>query len=458
MHGGRDYDPGWGVAGCGEKGVWARLDPGKRVPPCDPRAGAGGADAAPADGPVRGRRPGRGINIDLFLSDAAARILQNSRHASQRACAQSLERLWPVSCKKPARVSRACGAVYRVCEHQHAARRLNHAAVAAPLQVRAGRRAAERSARPIARLAPQTTPPPRIAAPDGTCDEPSGRGRHSADWAEAMEKRSGPWPHSLPQDRLTSPLTERERRDGLGQPFRGRGISLFRTGRPRPFPRRPRGLASPAARASCHVGMARVRKSVQLAQAGPRGDGLRPQPELAIAKARTLARRGGVDVDFRVSRLEDWDWSRTGRCGFVPANLHPVLCRPGSEARPLPRFGRGGADRLSDQCSTAMRPSGGLWGTGGPRRSETCTTGGHAFPRLHGGWEVLQSADYDAEIDEGIGPFGPAPRWVDFVRAQRPGAQFKGPLFLFGGGGGARGDGWVALAAWVPCSSCRPSP
>lgn len=135
----------------------------------------------------------------------------------------------------------------------------------------------------------------------------------------------------------------------------------------------------------------------------------------AVAKARRLAAGAGVEAAFRVSTIEDWDWSRP-----VDALVAIFIQFLGPAAR---------ADAFA-RFAGALRPGGLLllhgyaprqvgYGTGGPGATANMYTEAllaRAFP----GWEVLHSADYDAEIAEGTAHRGRS-ALVDFV-ARKPAA------------------------------------
>jgi len=155
------------------------------------------------------------------------------------------------------------------------------------------------------------------------------------------------------------------------------------------------------------------RNAVHLARLGHEVTAFDLSPN-AIAKARTLAAEAGVDVDFRVSRLEDWDWSAPVDAlvaifiQFLPPEARePAFARFAGAVRP------GGLILLHGY---APRQVG--YGTGGPKAVENMYTEG-MLSRAFTGWEVLHSADYDAEIDEGTGHSGRS-ALVDFV-ARKPG-------------------------------------
>jgi SAM-dependent methyltransferase len=155
------------------------------------------------------------------------------------------------------------------------------------------------------------------------------------------------------------------------------------------------------------------RNAVHLARLGHEVTAFDLSPN-AIAKARTLAAEARVDVDFRVSTLEDWDWSA------------PVDALVAVFIQFLPPEDR---EAAFSRFAGAVRPGGLIllhgyaprqvgYGTGGPKAVENMYTEG-MLSSAFAGWEVLHSADYDAEIDEGTAHSGRS-ALVDFV-ARKPG-------------------------------------
>ena len=134
---------------------------------------------------------------------------------------------------------------------------------------------------------------------------------------------------------------------------------------------------------------------------------------VAVDKARGLARENRVNVDFHVSGIEDWDWTRTYDAvvavfvQFAPPDLR---------------------DRLFGWMAQAVTPGGVLmlhgyaprqvgYGTGGPGREEHMYTENMlsaAFSDL----DIKRLADYDAELNEGSGHAGRS-ALVDLV-ARKP--------------------------------------
>lgn len=135
--------------------------------------------------------------------------------------------------------------------------------------------------------------------------------------------------------------------------------------------------------------------------------------EVGVEKARNLAKERNADVDFRVSGIEDWDWTKTYDAvvaifiQFAPPDLR---------------------DRLFGWLAQAVRPGGMLllhgyaprqveYGTGGP----PCAENMYTLPMLEAafsGLEIQRLKDYDVEIDEGPGHSGMS-ALVDLV-ARKP--------------------------------------
>lgn len=135
---------------------------------------------------------------------------------------------------------------------------------------------------------------------------------------------------------------------------------------------------------------------------------------VAVAKARKLAAARGVDVAFNVADITAWDWSRP--FDAVTGIFIQFLAPP---AR----------DRMLADMARAVRPGGLMllhgyaprqvgYGTGGPPHEANMYTLAQ-LRAAFAGWDMLRLADYDAEIDEGIGHSGRS-ALVDMV-ARKPG-------------------------------------
>ena len=135
---------------------------------------------------------------------------------------------------------------------------------------------------------------------------------------------------------------------------------------------------------------------------------------VGLGKARARAANAGVEVDFHLAGVDDWDWADTQF--DVVAAIFIQFTPPDARAAVF-----AGLD-------AALRPGGLLllhgfaprqvdYGTGGPPRAENMYTLellNSAFP----GYEILHQADYDENVDAGPGHNGLA-AMVDFV-ARKP--------------------------------------
>jgi SAM-dependent methyltransferase len=155
------------------------------------------------------------------------------------------------------------------------------------------------------------------------------------------------------------------------------------------------------------------RNSVWLAGQGLRVSAFDPATN-AVAKARKLAEARDVAVDFHVTDLDGWDWSR----GFdVVAGIFIQFVGPVDRAR------------LFERIKGAVKPGGLLllhgyaprqveYGTGGPPDRENMYTV-ELLRAAFDGWDILRLEDFDAEVDEGKGHSGLS-ALVDFI-ARKPG-------------------------------------
>ncbi|QEW21089.1 Tellurite methyltransferase [Marinibacterium anthonyi] len=134
---------------------------------------------------------------------------------------------------------------------------------------------------------------------------------------------------------------------------------------------------------------------------------------VGIEKAKGLAAKQGVSVDYRLSGVEDWDWTRPYDAvvaifiQFMPPDMRA---------------------RIFDGLRQAVRPGGLLllhgyaprqveYGTGGPRQVQNMYTT-DLLQTHFGDWDILRLEDYDADLDEGTGHSGRS-GLVDLV-ARRP--------------------------------------
>jgi SAM-dependent methyltransferase len=135
---------------------------------------------------------------------------------------------------------------------------------------------------------------------------------------------------------------------------------------------------------------------------------------VGVEKARRLAAENGVEVDYRLCDINDWDWD--ARQYDVIAAIFVQFATPPERAR-----------LFAGMCR-ALKPGGLLllqgytprqieFGTGGPRAVEQLYTAqllSDAFAAL----DVLELREHVDEIDEGPGHAGPS-ALIDLV-ARRP--------------------------------------
>ena len=186
---------------------------------------------------------------------------------------------------------------------------------------------------------------------------------------------------------------------------------LFGT-EPAAFVRRTAPLIPPRARVLA-VADGEGRNSVHLAALGHAVIAM-DASAVALAKARRLAADRGVTVDVREADILGWDWA-AAPVDAVLAVFIQFLAPPDR-------------DRVFAGFRAALRPGGLLllhgyaprqvdYGTGGPPDARNMYT----LPLLESafaGWDVLESRDYDAVIEEGAGHQGLS-GLVDFV-ARKP--------------------------------------
>jgi SAM-dependent methyltransferase len=155
------------------------------------------------------------------------------------------------------------------------------------------------------------------------------------------------------------------------------------------------------------------RNSVHLAGQGHRVTAFDPS-HVGIAKARQLAHQRGVEVAFHEADVTGWDWTAESWDAVVAVFIQ--------FADPALR------SQIFADMARALTPGGLLllhgyaprqvgYGTGGPGVAENMYT----LPMLEqafAGWQVLDAADYDAEINEGEGHAGLS-ALIDFV-ARKP--------------------------------------
>lgn len=157
----------------------------------------------------------------------------------------------------------------------------------------------------------------------------------------------------------------------------------------------------PAGAAVLSVADGEGRNSVWLAQQGMRVTAMDGAPN-AVDKGRRLAEARGVQVDFRVADIAEWNWDG--------AQYDAVLAVFIQFAPPAMR------DRIFGGMVRALKPGGLLmlhgyaprqvsYGTGGPGKPDHMYTTELLRERFSG-FEFLELADYDAEIREGRGHSG----------------------------------------------------
>lgn len=155
------------------------------------------------------------------------------------------------------------------------------------------------------------------------------------------------------------------------------------------------------------------RNSVYLASRGARVMAMDSSPA-AVAKARRLAEARGVEVDFHVADIADWDWAEAAFdvvlgvfFQFAPPPLRASIFT--GLARTLKPGG------LLLLHGYAPRQVG--YGTGGPGQVENLWTL-DLLSEAFAGFDVIHRADYDAVIIEGKGHRGLS-ALIDFV-ARKP--------------------------------------
>ena len=156
------------------------------------------------------------------------------------------------------------------------------------------------------------------------------------------------------------------------------------------------------------------RNSVWLAKQGLRVTAFDFSP-VGLAKARQFALDSGVEVDYRLGNVNQWNWDE--RQYDVVAGIFIQFVGPAERARMFAGMAR------------ALKPDGLLILEGyGPRQLEYATGGPKKLENLYteellrssfAGLEILHLASYDAEVDEGAGHKGMS-SLVDLVARKRP--------------------------------------
>jgi 2-polyprenyl-3-methyl-5-hydroxy-6-metoxy-1,4-benzoquinol methylase len=171
-------------------------------------------------------------------------------------------------------------------------------------------------------------------------------------------------------------------------------------------------LLTPGTRALC-IADGEGRNSVWLARQGLRVTAFDFSP-VGIAKARRLAERSGVKVDYRMSDVDAWPWD---------APPYDVVAAIFVQFAPPPQ-----RQRMFEGMKQALKPGGLLilqgyrpeqieYGTGGPKRRENMYT--EAMLRdSFGELDILHLASHDDVVDEGPGHSGMS-ALIDLVARRR---------------------------------------
>jgi len=171
-------------------------------------------------------------------------------------------------------------------------------------------------------------------------------------------------------------------------------------------------LLTPGMRALC-IADGEGRNSVWLARQGLQVTAFDFSP-VGIAKARKLAERFGVKVDYRLSGVDAWRWD---------AQPYDVVAAIFVQFAPPPE-----RQRMFAGMKQALKPGGLLilqgyrpeqieYGTGGPKQRENMYTEAllrDSFDGLH----ILHLASHDDEVDEGPGHSGMS-ALIDLVARRR---------------------------------------
>jgi SAM-dependent methyltransferase len=171
-------------------------------------------------------------------------------------------------------------------------------------------------------------------------------------------------------------------------------------------------LLAPGMRALC-IADGEGRNSVWLSRQGVQVTAFDFSP-VGIAKARKLAERFGVQVDYRLSSVDAWQWD--AQPYDVVAAIFVQFASPPQR------------QRMFDGMKQALKAGGLLilqgyrpeqieYGTGGPKRRENMYT--EALLRdSFGDLEILHLASHDDEVDEGPGHSGMS-ALIDLVARRR---------------------------------------
>ena len=171
-------------------------------------------------------------------------------------------------------------------------------------------------------------------------------------------------------------------------------------------------LLTPGMRALC-IADGEGRNGVWLARQGLQVTAFDFSP-VGMEKARRLAERFGVNVDYRLSSVDDWRWD---------AERYDVVAAIFVQFASPPR-----RQRMFDGMKHALKPGGLLilqgyrpeqieYGTGGPKRRENMYTEAmlrDSFADL----DILHLASHDDVVDEGPGHSGMS-ALIDLVARRR---------------------------------------
>lgn len=181
---------------------------------------------------------------------------------------------------------------------------------------------------------------------------------------------------------------------------------------PNAFLASQRERLAPGMRALC-VADGEGRNSVWLALQGLQVTAFDFSP-IGLAKAKELARKAGVSVDYRLSDVNDWTWdaARYDVVAAIFVQFTPPPARSRLFAGMVRALAPGGLLILEGYRPEQLR-----YGTGGPKQAENLYTEAllrESFAAL----EILHLASYDDMVDEGGGHKGMS-ALIDLV-ARRP--------------------------------------
>ncbi len=157
---------------------------------------------------------------------------------------------------------------------------------------------------------------------------------------------------------------------------------------------------APGMRALC-VADGEGRNSVWLASQGLQVTAFDFSPP-GVAKAKKLAARSGVTVDYRLSDVEDWKWEpeRYDVVVAIFVQFAPPAMRTRMFAGMVRTLNLGGLLILQGYRPEQLR-----YGTGGPRRVENLYTE-QLLRESIAGLEILHLAAHDDLVEEGPGHSG----------------------------------------------------